>query len=135
MAIRLRNVLFAVTLAKQKRSAVPVGTADFLFVLQHGISAKQERNAPQAGQTNQGVYQTAEQGTLTAEEPCHQVESENSHQAPVQTANNGNDRCNGIHHISSLSEFAVCRIPKEKKNIIAKIKGSGYNYFQKDRKQ
>lgn len=72
-------------------------TACFLVAVGNCISAKQERDAPKAGQTDNGVYQAAEQGAGTSKQPGHQVESENSHKAPVQTANNRHNERDGIH--------------------------------------
>ena len=67
-----------------------------LAVHQH-IPAKQERNTPKTGQAHQGIDDTAEQRSLTAEEPCNQVKPEQADQTPVQTANDRQNLRNGIH--------------------------------------
>ena len=55
--------------------------------------AEQERCAPQARQSHQGIDDTADDGVLTAEEPGYKVKLENADEAPVGTADNGQDQC------------------------------------------
>ena len=76
-----------------------------LFSVHTAHVPHQERNTPQACQTDEGVYDPAEQTCLTAKEPGDQVESENAHQAPVQTTDDGQNQCQRIHLCSSISEF------------------------------
>ena len=75
----------------------------FLFAVHEYSPAKQERNAPQAGQTHKGVNHPGKQRAGTAEEPSNKVKPEQTDQTPVGTANDGKDQCNGIHDVTSVS--------------------------------
>ena len=55
--------------------------------------AEQQGNAPQAGKTHKGVDDPAEDGILTAKQPCYKVELKNAHKAPVKGTDNGQDQC------------------------------------------
>jgi len=48
------------------------------------ISAKQQSDAPQARKTNNRINYTADNSSLTAEDPGHQIEFKNTDKAPVQ---------------------------------------------------
>lgn len=51
-------------------------------------SAKQQGNAPQTCQPDDGINDAAEDGILTAEDPCHQVKLKNTHETPIDRADN-----------------------------------------------
>lgn len=69
------------------------------------VSPEKKRDTPYPGKTHKGIDKTAEQRTLSAEQPCNQVEPENSHKAPVETADDGKNQCDGIHVVTSISDF------------------------------
>ena len=69
------------------------------------VLPEQKRCAPDTGDGNQCVDDPAEQGRLAAEEPGHQVELEQRHQAPVQAADDGEDQCDHIHEKYLLLDF------------------------------
>lgn len=64
--------------------------------------SEQERDAPKAGQAHQCIHDPGQQGILTAEDPCHKIEAEDTDQPPVGTANDRQDQCKSIQHSYSL---------------------------------
>ena len=72
-------------------------------------SAKQQRNAPNACKTYNGVDNAREQRGLSAADPCNDVELKQSDAAPVESTNDGQNQRNAIqyHHFVS---FAYCGI-------------------------
>ena len=88
-----------------------------LFAIGDGISAKQEGNTPKTCQTDDCIHDAAEQGTLPAKEPCHQVKLENSHKAPVQTADDGKNQCQRVHNFTSVLTLDRDIIPNSERNI------------------
>ena len=76
-----------------------------LFAFHEGIPSKQECDAPQAGKSNKGIDQTAEQGALSSKKPGYQIKLGDADQSPVDAAYNGQNQCNGIHEVSFLSSF------------------------------
>ena len=48
--------------------------------------SEQQRNTPKTCESDQGVDDTAYNGTLSAENPCNEVEFEKPHKAPVNTS-------------------------------------------------
>lgn len=62
-----------------------------------GASEKQ-RNAPKRAKTHNGVYDAAYYGGLTAENPCDNIEIENTDTAPVDTAYYQERKSNSIKH-------------------------------------
>ena len=76
-----------------------MGSCRFLFSLHDSVSAKQEGNAPQTGKSYDGIDQSAEQSTGAAKQPGNQVKLENTHQAPVQTANDRKYQSDRIHKL------------------------------------
>lgn len=82
--------------------------APFLLVIAAAMaSAEQEGNAPQAGKTNEGVNNPADNGTLAAKEPCHKVKLENTDQPPVGTADDGKNQSKCIDHGFTSVYFLV----------------------------
>ena len=60
--------------------------------------AEQQRNAPQSGNTDDGVDDAADGGSLTAANICHKVESEQTHKQPVDGADDRYDKGSTIKH-------------------------------------
>ena len=82
--------------------------APFLLVVATAVaSAEQERNAPQAGKSNEGVNNPADNGILATKEPCHKVKLENSDQSPVGTADDGKNQSKCIDHGFTSICFSV----------------------------
>ena len=73
-----------------------------LFALDECVPAKQEGGAPDTGKANNGVDQPAEQGTLSAKKPGHQIELKQTNQTPVQASDHRQNQCNGIHDKTSF---------------------------------
>ena len=65
-------------------------------------SAEQKRNAPDAGQTDNGVDDAADSRGLSAKDPCHKVKFENADQTPVDGADDAENQCKSVHELSSL---------------------------------
>ena len=58
--------------------------------------AEEERDAPDAGERNDGINDAAEDRGLAAAQPCHKVKLEQADAAPVQRADDGEDQRNTI---------------------------------------
>lgn len=67
--------------------------------------AKQERDTPQSGETNNGIDDPTEKGTLSAEQPGNQVKLKNSNKPPVQASDNGKNQRQCIHKNTSVSDM------------------------------
>ena len=82
------------------RTGLAAGHGGFLYlvVAVTEFFPEQERCAPQTGQANNGVDDSAEQGILTAEDPSHKVKLENTNKTPVDTANDRQDQRKHIDH-------------------------------------
>lgn len=50
------------------------------------MASEQQRNAPKSAETDNGVYNAAYYGCLTAENPRNNIEIENTDAAPVDAA-------------------------------------------------
>ena len=63
-------------------------------------SAKQQRNAPNAGKSYNGVDDAGEERGLSTADPCNDVKLKQSDAAPVERANDGQNQRNAIqyHH-------------------------------------
>ena len=75
---------------------LPLAGGFSLFV-GNGVAAEQQRDAPDGRKTYQGVDHPADRGRLAAEEPGHQVETEQAHAAPVDPADDGKAQGDAIH--------------------------------------
>ena len=66
----------------------------FVSVLgQFGFAgAKQQGNAPQPGQSDQRVYDAADDSGLPAEDPCYDVEGKEADAAPIQCTDDDQDQ-------------------------------------------
>lgn len=74
-------------------------TAHFLLIVAAAAaSAQQKRDAPQAGQTNDGIDDPAQQSVLTAKQPGYQIELKNTYQTPVCAADDRQDQCQSVKH-------------------------------------
>ena len=60
--------------------------------------AEEERNTPDTCQSNNGVDNPAAKRSLTAQQPRHKVESEQSDASPVQGADDGDDQSDSVHN-------------------------------------
>ena len=65
--------------------------------------AEEQRDAPQTGETDQGEDNAADGGGLTAKEPADEIEAENTDRAPVERADNAQDKSNSVHHYNDRS--------------------------------
>ena len=54
-----------------------------------GLSAKQQRQAPQTGQANHSIDDPADRSGLSTEDPGHQVKFKKADKAPIYRANDG----------------------------------------------
>ena len=88
-----------------RKKQSPLSTLNAPLLLRNCVLPEQKRCAPDTGDGNQCVDDPAEQGRLAAEEPGHQVELEQRHQAPVQAADDGEDQCDHIHEKYLLLDF------------------------------
>ena len=61
------------------------------------FSAEQKTDAPEASQTDNAIYDTAENCVLTTKDPCDKIELKNCDEAPVNRTDDGQDQCNCIH--------------------------------------
>ena len=87
------------------------------FALDLSALAKQKGNAPQASQSHQCIDDAADNAALPTKQPGHQIKLENSHQTPVEAANDGKDQCDGIQILHLRSNFASeASMPGTKKN-------------------
>lgn len=64
---------------------------------------EQQGDAPKTCQANKGINDSAENGCLAAEDPCHQIKFGKADQAPVDRTDNGENQSDGIHVINSIS--------------------------------
>ena len=73
-------------------------------------SAKQQRNAPNAGKAYQGIDDAAQQRGLSATDPGNDVKLKQSNAAPVERAYNGQNQRNAIqyHHNCLLFVLRNC---------------------------
>ena len=62
---------------------------------------KQEGDAPDARQRNQGVYHPADHGRLPAKQPGHQIQLKQPHRPPVEGADDDEGKGNLIQHIDN----------------------------------
>lgn len=69
---------------------------------------EQQGNAPKTCYADDGVDNPAQQHIGAAEEPCRQIKLEKTHQAPVDTADNGKHKCENIHKETSC-KMNCCR--------------------------
>ena len=67
--------------------------------------AEQQCDAPQTCQTDKGIDDPAYDAVLSAEQPRNKIKLKNTHQTPVQAADDGEDQCNGIHVFTSIQYF------------------------------
>lgn len=91
-----------------------MGAAVFLvglFPIDMLALAKQQCDAPDAGETDEGIDDPAEYRALAAKQPCHKVKLKNTDQTPVQAADDRKDQCYRIHNATSIHCLAMCRIP------------------------
>ena len=70
----------------------------FSFVAAPQISAEQEGDAPQAGNTDDGIDDPADYRILATKDPGDKVKLENTHQAPVDATDDGQKLCQSIQH-------------------------------------
>ena len=68
-----------------------------LFAFHESMSPEQKCGTPDACKTHKGIYQTAEQGALTAEQPGDEIKLKDADQTPVQTSHYRKNQCDGIH--------------------------------------
>ena len=68
---------------------------------------EEQGNAPQAGQTNQGIDDSAEDCILPAKKPRNQVKLENTDQTPVGAADNGKNQRDRVHIDTSLCWISI----------------------------
>ena len=57
-----------------------------------------ERDTPNARQSDHGIYDTASDRFLTAEYPCDNVKAEKTDATPVKSAYDGDYQGNSIHY-------------------------------------
>ena len=86
-------------------SSVKGAAAFGLFPFHKGLPAEQKADTPQTCQPDDGIYYPAEQGTGSAEQPGYQIKTKDPHQAPVDTADDGQDQRKGIHNDYLPFEF------------------------------
>lgn len=60
--------------------------------------AEEKGNAPNACKRDDGIYDAAEKRLLAAEEPRDDIEFEKADTAPVEAADDGEDKCDPIKH-------------------------------------
>jgi hypothetical protein len=95
-------------LIPQDESPRPV----FLVMLLDSVVAvsgtEDQRDAPNARQTNHRVDDAAEQRGRSAADPRYQVKLEKPDASPVQRADNGQNERNSIHDHSFFLLFSAC---------------------------
>ena len=69
----------------------------FLLCLVHKSAAEEQGDAPDGGESDEGVDNAADGGGLSAENVGHKVESEKTHETPVESADYGEDKGDAIH--------------------------------------
>ena len=98
-----------------------------------GVRLKQQGYAPERRQRHNRVHDPAEQGALSAKEPCDQVEFEQADQPPVQASYDQKDKRNFIQHWKSLLFFFS--IPRKKglirKNVRLALHGQEFSLHKK----
>lgn len=62
------------------------------------LLAEEKCDAPDAGQTDERIDDAAENGGLSPEEPCDEVEAEDPDQTPVQRTDDAQNQCNCIRN-------------------------------------
>ena len=67
-----------------------------------------------ARKTHDGINNAAEDGTLTTEKPCHQIKLKQADEAPVQTADDGQNLCQCIHKLPSVLLLDGSIMPESK---------------------
>ena len=60
--------------------------------------AEKERYAPNRRKCDDGIYDTAEKCILTAEKPCDDIKLKKTDTTPVETADDGENKCNSVEH-------------------------------------
>ena len=85
-----------------------MGPSPFCYIMLfvcvcESIFPEQQRDAPQCGDTHQGIDNAADKGSLPAEYPGHQIELENTDGTPVDSADNHQDQGNNVEHRSIRS--------------------------------
>ena len=68
-------------------------------------SAKQQRDAPNAGKSYQSVDDAGEQRGLSTADPGNDVKLKKSDAAPVESTNNGQNQRNAIQYHHNWSPF------------------------------
>lgn len=67
------------------------------------IAVEEEGDAPKSRKRNDGIDKAAEQGVLTAEQPCHRIEPKQSDRTPVERTDNADDQRNSVKHRKNTS--------------------------------
>ena len=87
-----------------KESGIALAMPLCLFAVNAGtVFPEQKGNAPKTCQANDGVNDSAQQRILATEDPRHQVKLENTHQAPVQRADDAQDQSDSIQNSHRVS--------------------------------
>lgn len=66
------------------------------------VFAEEQRNAPYRRQSDNDINDTAYNAVASSERPRYKVKTENSHQAPVKTADKQYPKRDFIHHFQSF---------------------------------
>lgn len=59
-------------------------------------SAEQQRDTPSAAKSYQGINDSADDGRLPAEDPCHNVKLEQTDGTPVHGTDDHQDQCKSV---------------------------------------
>lgn len=80
------------------------------FVVGAAIGLKEQRYAPQCGKAYERVYHPADRCGLSAADPCHNIEFEKAHAAPIDAADYTERKRNSVydHHVEHLISRLVC---------------------------
>lgn len=79
-----------------------------------GAVAEQKRNAPDCRKTYKCVDDSAYNTGLSAANPCDEIELKDADRAPVDAADNRQDKTNFVEHISSSFSFWVYHSQRKK---------------------
>ena len=76
-----------------------------MAVASFGAVAEQKRNTPDCRKTYKRVDNSAYDTGLSAANPCNEIKLEDADSAPVDAADNCQDKTNFVEHVSSSFSF------------------------------
>lgn len=71
----------------------------------YGVVSEKQGDTPYCRESNNCIDYTADNGGLTAEDPCYDVKTEKSDASPIKTADYRKRKCKLIKHIISSLKY------------------------------